>query len=134
LLTCIIKVVEFPNRPVLEVPYASSGVVVVCVVWLELLELLADPLEPLPELPEPPELLPDPPDPLPEEPLPPDPLPLPLDPLPDVPEPLVPEPEESVPVVAAGGRYITDRTSSSIRRSRARAKSARSTSTCPADE
>ena len=84
---------------------------------LELVELLElPPLEPpLPELP----LL--------EE--------LPAD------EPLLPEPEELDPdeedcvldevLAGAAARYITERTSNSIRRSKARANSVCSTSSCP---
>src|SRR5205807_5457269 len=90
---------------------------------LELPELL-EPLE-LPELAEPLPL-----EPLPEELLP-DELPLPEDePLPD--EELCELDCELLAGVAA--RYITERTSSSILRSTALARSARSTSSCPAVE
>ena len=129
----------------MDVPKASSGVVgsvsLDCPELLELFEL-AEPLE-LPDPPElfellelPLELLPDPPLPdellpeaLPEEPPPEElpvdellaelPLALPL-PLPEPPEPV----EEFCDVellAGAGARYITERTSSSIRRSSARA-------------
>jgi len=145
-----------------EVPNASSGVVgwvsVDCPELLELFELLElpeplelfeplEPLEPLPELPLdeplPEEDLLD--DPLEEDPLPDDPLfeeplpelPLPLEPLPDEPEPdeeLCDPDWELLVVVAGGARYITERTSSSIRRRTARASCARSTSAWPAVE
>ncbi len=138
------NVVAFPKRPVVEVPYASSGdvVVVVVVVCPELLLLLLDPLpallpepaaEPLPELLlEPlPELPPEPPPAPPAEPLP--------DVLPDPPlDPLVPpdelEPEDCELLASGTGRYMTDRMSSSIRRITARANWACSTSACPAEE
>ena len=111
---------------------------------LELLEL-PDPPEAL-DPPEPPDCddppLPEPP--LPEPPLPPDPPdPLPLDPpLPELPLPellelpLEPDEDWELVLVEAGGgaRYMTERTSISMRLSRARAKSARSTSSCPVDE
>jgi hypothetical protein len=48
--------------------------------------------------------------------------------------PLPEEPDDEDCELAAGARYITDRTSSSIRRNMARANWARSTSACPADE
>jgi len=108
--------VELPNSPVLEVPKASSGEVVEVLLLLLLLELLE-----LLELLLPLELFPD-------EPL--------------VPEPEVEDPplEEAVPdddcelLLVAAGRYMTERTSSSMRRRTARASCARSTSAWPAEE
>ncbi len=105
------SVVALPYRPVLGIVVASSGAVVDELdELLELLELLDELLVPLP--------------------------------LEDVPEPVLPEPDDDDPlvvevldvVVAAAGRYITDRTSISIFRSSDRANSARSTSWCPVSE
>ena len=111
---------------------------------LELFELLEPPLELLPDPPLPDELLPDE---LPEEPPPeelpvdelfpefPLALPLPLELLPEPPEPVEEFCDADVELLAgAGARYITERTSSSIRRISARASWACSTSAWPADE
>ncbi len=119
---------------------------------LELPELL----DPLPELPaldplpdEPPDddaalddPLPDEPPPddddlLPDDDPPPDDDPLPeLLPLPEPPPEPLPEEPDAADCELAGGaaRYMTERMSSSIRRSTARANWARSTSACPAEE
>jgi hypothetical protein len=107
-------VVAFPNNPVLDVLYASSGAVVELEELDEELELPEE-LEPPLEL-EPPEL---------DEP-----------PLDDELPPLDEEPPEELPeeLDVSAARYITERTSISIWRRIDRASNARSTCSWPVDE